>query len=138
MKNPVVVRAIVGAKRDGQASGDQAAIDGNPGTYWDEANGAKLYRLVVTFPEPRKVAVLRITGFNHHAYAPKDFDVLCDGKVVKAVRNAQYSDNRLTLAVPQTACKTVELKITGYYGASPAVRELEIFAVDPLKSIERE
>jgi len=127
-----------GLESDGQASGDQAAIDGNPGTYWDEANGAKLYRLVVTFPEPRKVAVLRITGFNHHDYAPKDFDVLCDGKVVKAVRNAQYSDNRLTLAVPQTACKTVELKITGYYGASPAVRELEIFAIDPLKSIERE
>jgi len=120
-----------GVEKDGAAGGDQAAIDGNPGTYWDEADGAKLYRLLVTFPQPRKVAVIRITGYRHHNYAPKDFVVLCDGKVVKAVRNAEYTDNRLTVPFVETECKSLELKITGYYGQSPAVRELEIYAPDP-------
>jgi hypothetical protein len=120
-----------GLDSDGAASGDQAAIDGNPETYWDEQDGAKLYRLVVTFPQPTKLAVIRITGYQHHNYAPKDFDVLCDGKAVKSVRNAQYDDNRLTVAFPQTQCTSLELKITGYYGRSPAVRELEAFGLEP-------
>jgi len=121
-----------GLEKDGQASGDQAAIDGNAATYWDEANGKKLYRLLVTFPEPRTVAAVRILGYQQHSYAPKDFEVLCDGKVVQTVRNAQYRANRLTVVFPKTQCTTVELKITGYYGLSPAVRELEIFGADPV------
>jgi hypothetical protein len=125
-----------GLDSDGQASGDQAAIDGKAGTYWDEVNGRQLYRLVVTFPERRKIAVIRITGFQHHSYAPKDFEVLCDGKAVKAVRNAQYQDNRFTVAFAEADCTSVELKITGYYGASPAIRELEIFGPDPALLLE--
>jgi len=119
-----------GWEKDGAASGDQAAIDGNPNTYWDEVDGKKLYRLVITFPEPRAVAAVRITGYRHHNYAPRDFEVLCDGKVVKAVRGAKYRENRLTVAFAPARCKSVELKITGYYGRSPAVRELEIYAAD--------
>ena len=122
-----------GWEKDGASGGDQAAIDGNPNTYWDEANGKKLYRLVVTFPEPRKVAVVRITGYQQHSYSPRDFEVLCDGKVVKAVRNAQYTDNRLTVAFAETRCTSLELKITGYYAQSPAVRELEVFGLSAAK-----
>ncbi len=125
-----------GLESDGNASGDQAAIDGKEDTYWDEADGRKLYRLVVTFPAPRKIAALRITGFQQHSYAPKDFEIICDGKVVKSIRNAQYQNNRMTAAFGETTCKAVELKITGYYGNSPAIRELEIYGLDTDKKEE--
>ena len=122
-----------GHESDGQASGDQAAIDGKADTYWDEANNRKLYRLVITFRSPRKIAVVRITGYEHHNYAPKDFDILCDGKGVKSIRNARYQSNRLTVAFAETTCTAVELKITGYYGESPAIREVEIFGLGAAK-----
>jgi hypothetical protein len=115
-------------EKDGDASGDQAAIDGNPATYWDETDGKKLYVLHVDLPAKADVLGLRITGWAHHNFAPKDFQVLCDGKVIKEVRNANYQENVLTVDVPKTACQAVELKITGYYGGSPAIRELEILA----------
>ncbi len=119
-----------GHDTEGGASGDQAAIDGNAGTYWDEADNKKLYRLVVTFPARRKVAAIRITGFKHHSYAPKDFDILCDRKVIKTIRDAQYQNNSLTVVFPETACRALELKITGYYGASPGIRELEVYGIE--------
>ena len=117
-----------GLDSDGAASGDQAAIDGNPDTYWDEEDGKSLYRLVVTFKQPEKICAISILGFAHHQYAPKDFDILCDDKVAKSVRNAQYDNNFLVVRLDETTCKTVELKITGYYGGSPAIRELGIYA----------
>jgi hypothetical protein len=116
-----------GLDKDGDASGDQAAIDGDPATYWDEADGQKLYRLVVTFQQPEKIAAISILGYAHHNYAPKDLEVLCDGRVVKKVENAQYDSNFLLLRIDEATCKSVELKITGYYGNSPAIRELGIY-----------
>jgi HEAT repeat protein len=116
-----------GIEKDGAASGDAAAIDGNPDTYWDEADGKKLYRLVVTFPEPRRVAAIRILGYGHHNYAPRDFQVLADGKVVRTVKGAKYTDNALVVTFPVTEAKAIELKITGYYSQSPAIRELGIY-----------
>jgi HEAT repeat protein len=120
-----------GLESDGAASGDQAAIDGNPATYWDEADGQKLYILRVQLKQPATVSAIRITGYQHHNYAPKDFDILCDDKVVKKVANAQYQNNLLTILLPPTQCAVVELKITGYYGRSPAIREIEIFGENP-------
>ena len=117
-----------GLEPDGGSDGDQAAIDGRPDTYWDEQDGAKVYRLVVALPKARMVAAVRIMGYEHQNYSPKDFEVLCDGKVVKKVTGAQYTDNLFRVEFPATECKTLELKITGYYGKSPGVRELEIFA----------
>lgn len=120
-----------GLDSDGQAGGDQAAIDGNPKTYWDEVDNQKLYRLRVQLQQRSKVAILRIMGFQHQHYAPKDFEVLCDDRVVKKVENARYQQNLLTLEIPPTECTTLELKITGSYGPSPAIRELEIYSVAP-------
>jgi hypothetical protein len=54
--------------------------------------------------------------------------VVCDGKTVKKVQNAQYERSLLTLDLPPTECRTVELKITGYYTQSPAIRELGLFS----------
>jgi HEAT repeat protein len=115
-----------GLKPDHDGRGPEAAIDGDPATYWDETDGQKRYGLKVQLRRPAKVSALRITGFSHHAYAPKDFEVLCDGQPVKAVRDGAYAENVLAVDLPPTRCSAVELKITGCYGASPAIRELEI------------
>jgi len=93
-----------GLEKDGAASGDQAAIDGKPGTYWDEADGKKLYILSVTLKEPAEVSAISILGYRHHSFAPKDFQILCDGKVVKTVRGARYDANRLVVTFPAVRC----------------------------------
>ena len=123
-----------GFEKDGEAGGDQAAVDGNPDTYWDEENGKTRYILKVELKEPADVSAIRILGYQHHNFAPKDFEILCDGKAVKTVRGARYDQNQLVVTFPAVRCKTLELRITGCYGASPAVRELEIYHVDPSRS----
>jgi HEAT repeat protein len=112
---------------DGQGQGPFAALDGNPETYWDETDNQPLYWLRVQLRQPATVACLRILGFQHHNYAPKEFEVFGDGKLIKKVENAVYERNLLTVDLPPTECRTIELKITGYYGQSPAIRELGLF-----------
>jgi HEAT repeat protein len=114
-------------EKDGAASGDQAAIDDNPATYWDEVDGKPLYRLVVSFKQPEKIGSISVMGYEHHQFAPRDFEILCDGKPVKKIQNAQYDDNLLIISLDEVAATTVELKITGCYGGSPAIRELGIY-----------
>lgn len=117
-----------GLESDGAAGGDQAAIDNDPNTYWDEEDNKGEYRLVVTFKQPEKIAAVSILGYEHHRCAPRDFEIVCDGKAVKKVAIAQYDNNVLVVGLdaPVTAT-SVELKITGYYGGSPAIRELGIY-----------
>ncbi len=112
---------------DGQGLGPFAALDGNPETYWDETDNQPLYWLRVQLKRPATVACLRILGYQHHNYAPRDFEVLGDGKLIKKVEKAVYQRNLLTIDLPPTECRTIELKITGYYGQSPAIRELGLF-----------
>jgi len=116
-----------GLDSDGAASGDQAAIDGDPATYWDEVDNQALYVLKVTFKAPTEVSAIRITGHVQHSYAPKDFEILCGDQVVKTIRDAWYESNQFAVSFPATRCTSLELRITGYYGQSPAIRELEIF-----------
>ena len=123
-----------GVEKDGQSGGDQAAIDGDPNTYWDEDNGKQLYILRLEFRRAVTGAAIGIMGYQHHAYAPKDFDVVCDGKTVKKVSNASYTKNWLRVDIPQTTFKTLELKITKYYSGSPAIRELEIYGASTRRS----
>ena len=113
--------------KDGSAGDDQAAIDGNDATYWDEENGKDLYRLVVTFQRPEPITAISILGYGHHSFAPKVFQILCDGKSVKSIDAAQYDNNFLIVPIGEQTASTVELEITGYYGQSPAVRELGIY-----------
>ena len=117
--------------KDGAAGGDQAAIDGDPATYWDEVDNRKLYRLRVQLRARSTVGCLRILGYAHHNFAPKDFEVRCDDQVVKTVSGAEYQDNWLTVEFPPTACTAIELKITGSHGPSPAIRELEAYGQTP-------
>jgi hypothetical protein len=53
--------------------------------------------------------------------------------VVKKIENAQYDENFLVVSLDEVTAKEVELKITGYYGSSPAVRELGIYRPAPPK-----
>lgn len=116
-----------GLKKDGGAGDDQAGIDGDPNTYWDKENNQKLYRFVVTFKQPERIAAISVLGYAHHDYAPKDFEIVCDGKVAKKVVGAQYDNNFLVIRLDEVTCTSVELRITGYYGGSPAIRELGIY-----------
>jgi HEAT repeat protein/type 1 glutamine amidotransferase len=128
--------SLDGLSPDGQGQPPFAAIDGNPSSYWDETDQQKLYHIRVQLKERATVACIRILGWQQHNYAPKDFEVICDGKVVKKVEGAEYKENLLTLALPPTECAAVELKITGYYGRSAAIRELGIYgasAAEPKK-----
>jgi hypothetical protein len=103
------------------------AIDGDTATYWDDSDGHPLYRLRVEFDRPTDVSAISVVGWAHHNFSPRDFEVVCDGKTVRAVTDATYVSNRLIVGLPRTRCTSLELKITGCYGGSPAVRELAIF-----------
>jgi hypothetical protein len=122
-----------GIEKDGAAGGDQAAIDGDPKTYWDEADNQKLYRLRVQLRERSTVGCLRILGYAQQQYVPKDFEVRCDDRVVKTVAGAQYQNQWLTVEFPPVACDAVELTISACYGPSPAIRELEIYETPQTK-----
>jgi hypothetical protein len=129
---PNLASGATAESRDGhdpdfEGRGPETAIDGNPTTYWDDQDDQQAYHLGVTLRQPAVVGAIAITGWAHHNYAPKDFEILCEGKVVRTVTGATYESNRLLVALPPTRCQTLELRISGYYGRSPAVRELELF-----------
>jgi HEAT repeat protein len=115
-----------GLATDGQGGPAAAAVDGNPETYWDEVDQQPLYVIRVELERAATIRFLRIQGWKHHEYAPRDFEVWCDGRQVAKVQGAAYTQNWLTLGVEKAQGRTVELRIHGYYGASPAIRELEI------------
>lgn len=118
-----------GLEADGASSGDQAGIDGEPATYWDETDNQALYRFRVTFAQPTAVNALNLKGHAYRSHSPRDFEIVCDDAVVKAVRNADYdkATNEYFARFPRTTCRALELKITGYYGGSPGIRELEVY-----------
>lgn len=115
-----------GLRPDGQGGPPAAAIDGDLKTYWDEVDHQNLYWLQVKLKKPSTVTALRITSFGHHSYAPRDFEILLDNKVVKKVVGAAYQNAEFSINLRPTTCTTVDVKITGSYGPSPAIRELEI------------
>jgi HEAT repeat protein len=119
--------SLSGWKPDGEGKPAPAAIDGNENTYWDEDNDKPEYRIAVSFDPPKNVTAISILGFQHHEYAPREFTILADGKAVKSVVDAQYENNVYWVEFPAVQAKTIELKITGYYGQSPAIRELGIY-----------
>jgi len=121
-----------GLDSDGESGGDQAAIDGDPKTYWDEVDNADLYRLKVTLKEPREVSSINILWHPHAQYQAKNLDVLCDGQVVAEVRQATCFENEMFIWFPPVRCASVELVIPGKNGLiSPAIHEFQIFSQFP-------
>ncbi|MGA2500854.1 MAG: HEAT repeat domain-containing protein, partial [Tepidisphaeraceae bacterium] len=122
-----------GLQDDGDSSGEAAAIDGDYDTYWDKTDDQSLYRLVLTWPAAVPMHAIRITGYQHHNFAPKDFTILADDRPVQQIKGAVYDNNVLLIKFPRAIpAKSLELRITGYYGHSPAIRELEVFDDGPL------
>ena len=117
---------------DGGSGPDAAAVDGKRATYWDETDNQPLYRFRVQFPNPTNVNTVIIAGHAYHSHSPKDFEVLCDDQVVATITSADYDQksNETHVRFPRCACSSLELKITGYYGGSPGLRELEVYDVD--------
>jgi hypothetical protein len=105
----------------------QHAIDGEAGTYWDDCDNAKLYVLRLDWEKPIEFNHITISGFAHESFSPKTFTVVADGKVIESVVDGIYYSNQLDVAFPEVTCKQLELKITGYYGGSPAIREVGVF-----------
>ena len=121
-----------GLDSDGASGGDKAAIDGDPNSYWDEVNGAELYRLQVTLKEPRDVSSINILWHPYEQHQAKNLDVLCDGKVVAEIRQAKCFENEMCIAFPTVRCASVELVIPGKNGlVSPAIHEFQIFSHFP-------
>ena len=116
-----------GLNKDGASGGDSAAIDGDPNTYWDEVDGKKLYVLKLDFKRVVTANAISVMGYQHHGFAPKDFEIVCDGKTVKKVVNATYKDNFLRVDIPSSTFKSLELRITKSHGPSPAIREFEVY-----------
>ena len=112
---------------DGNGGDAMAAIDENIETYWDETNDLKEYSLELSLPFEKRMNTLILMGWRHQNFAPRDFQVLVDGQVVKTVQDAQYKNNLLTVRFDPVEGKVIQLKITGYYGRSPAIRELKVF-----------
>ena len=121
-----------GLESDGSSGGDRAAIDGDPNTFWDEVDGADLYRLRVTFREPTEVASINILWHPYEQHQAKNLDVLCDGKLVKEVRGAKCFENEMFVALASVRCTSVELVIPGKNGlVSPCIHEFQIFGRFP-------
>jgi len=120
-----------GWQKDGEAGGDEAGNDGDLNTYWDKDDNKPLYRYVISFPEAHDLIGIGIHGFQQENFAPRTFDIIVDGKVIKSINNTAYTNNYFWTAFPKVNGKVLELKITAHYGGSPAIRELEIYEPKP-------
>lgn len=120
-----------GLEVDGAATGDQAAIDGNLDTYWDEEDGASEYILRLRWDKTIQVHAIAIIGYEHCNYAPKDFIVIGDGHEIVMIKDAKYINNFLYVPLPHILnCTELIFKITGYYGGSPAIREVLVLGIE--------
>lgn len=119
--------SLDGLQPDGEGGGPMAAIDGNLETYWDETDNQSRYILRVDLPRKARLGALRIVGWKHHEFAPRDFEVFCDATLARKVADAAYRSNCLVLDLGGAECQSVELRISRAYGASPAIRELELY-----------
>ena len=103
------------------------AMDGDRETRWIPEGGKPLYRVVVELDRPREVGSIRIYGYRGNRLSPKDFDILCDGKVVREVRDLESKEAQSGIDFPVTKCKTLQLNITDSYHGAPGIRELEVY-----------
>jgi hypothetical protein len=118
-----------GVPLQGKAPGvcEQAAVDGDPATFWDDADGAPVYRLRLDFDGDITAGAMRLTGWAQHDFAPRSFSIVVDGKTIGTVRDASYRGNAFQFRLPRTTFRSIELVITAAHGGSPAIRELELY-----------
>lgn len=110
-----------------ETSNDHSACDGSESSYWDEVDNSGPYVLQLDFERIVKPRRMELLGFKQENFAPKSFEVLLDGKVVKTATDLRYKDNLAKLTLPGKPCRRLALRITAWYGGSPAVRELRVY-----------
>jgi len=118
---------------------DSWAADGSYETYWDEADNQEQYRLRVRLAAEhahRELAGMAIVGFGHMRFAPRTFLVTCDGLRLLEATSAVYTDNRWEACFAPRNCSEIEVLISEAYGASPAIRELELFPAKPPEQVQ--
>ena len=121
-----------GLAADPGSGGPQAAIDGDFISCWNEAEGADMYRLRVTFKQPTAASAIHIFWDSDEPHQANDFDVLCAGKLVKEVRQAKPYQNETFIAFAPQRCTSLELAIPRQSGmTSPCIHELQIFSNFP-------
>jgi hypothetical protein len=106
---------------------DRFLCDGNTDTYWDETHDAGDYLLRLDFMHECAPKRMEIVGYQQENFAPKSFDIICDGKVVQKVEDLRYHDNLAVIDLPGVPCTRLELRIRTWYAGSPAIRELRVY-----------
>ncbi|MDF7824839.1 hypothetical protein P4B35_12510 [Pontiellaceae bacterium B12227] len=109
------------------------ANDGNPDTYWDDQDHGKEYVLQLDWKKAVSFSNVRISGYKHHNFAPKSFALVADGDVIAEVKHAEYTGNEIVVTFPSVKAKRLELRISEYFGGSPAVREIEVYKALPIR-----
>ena len=130
-------KATSTGRADGDAIGPHGAVDGYSDSYWDETNGQKTYLLNLTLAKPSTINAVSILGWNHHDYAPRNFELIINGKTVKTVTDAVYDQNLLLIGIPRVECRTLQLRVTASYGESPAVRELSLYDMEQTPIVKK-
>ena len=106
---------------------DRYACDGDYTTYWDEEDHKDEYVLQLRLVQKSTIRRIVIQPFEQEDHAPKSFDIICDGRIVKRVSDLRYRGGRAEMSLPPTSCKTLSLKIRESYGASPGIREIGVY-----------
>jgi len=109
-----------------QGHAPHKANDGSIATYWDDQDGGDLYVLRLDWKKPVEFNTVTLVGWKQHDFSPRAFTLVADGKVVAEETDAVYRDNTYEIDFAAVHAKQLDLRVTGYYGGSPAVREITV------------
>ena len=117
----------------GGAGEADVTIDGDVSTYWDQDNNvAGPHILQFDFSGPTTIGAYSFEAFGANDFAPKTWRFMCDGVEIDAQTDFDWTTNnanaQFEALVFQQQCTTVQMRITAWYGASPAVKEFGLHA----------
>lgn len=116
-----------GLDPDGAGDAD-AATDSDDNTYWDqEDNAAGPHILQLAFPGPTFIGAYSFSGFAANDFIAKSWRITCDGNTIDEQTDVAYTVNSFERLLPYQECTTVQMRITAWYGSSPAVREFGLY-----------
>jgi len=120
-----------GIEPDTGGSGGDAhlAIDGDVDTYWDQTSDvAGPHILQFEFNEPTTIDAYEFMAFGVNDYSPKSWQITCDGTTID--EQVEYSQTESFFehhAEESSECTIVQMRITDWYGGSPAIREFGLY-----------
>ena len=108
-----------------------AVLDGDLDTYWDQqddATGPHILQLDGSY----SFGGYSFITYEPNIFAPKSWTLTCDGVEIDAQENYVYRSTSTFITctgLPHT-CSIVQLRITAWYGHSPAIREFSFHPID--------